>query len=134
MKGARIAGYVLISIFGFMAFFQMMLALGVRIPGAAWGSRYGTLPPGLRFASLVAVLIFIILILVVLEKLGTISLFRSPRFVNAMLWIFGVYFLLNTVMNAMSSGAIEKYFMTPVAFTMSVLCFFVAKRSNAPSG
>lgn len=127
VKGARIAGYVLISIFGFMACFQMMLVLGVKITGAAWGSRHETLPPELRFASFVAVLIFVFLILIVLEKMGLIFLFRNPKFINGVLWFFGVYFLINTAMNAMSTGDIEKYLMTPLAFIMSVLCLVLAR-------
>lgn len=130
MKNPKVAGYTLITLSGFMVCFQLLLALGVKIPGASWGSRYEILPAGLRFASFIAVFIFIFLILVILEKLGTIFFFRRPEFVNAILWFFGVFFLFNTVMNALSPGAIEKYFMTPMAFIMSVLCMVVARKKT----
>lgn len=134
MKRSKAAGYVLIVSCGFMVCFQLLLALGVRIPGAAWGSRYEVLPAGLRFASLIAVLIFLFLMAIVLQKLGTISVFLKPGFVNAALWFFGVYFLFNTVMNALSPGQIEKYFMTPLALIMSISCVVLArKKTSTPS-
>jgi hypothetical protein len=115
-----------------MVCFHLLLVLGVNIPGAAWGSRYEVLPAGLRFASFTAALIFILLILIVLEKLGKISFIRKPGLANAVLWFFGVYFLLNTIMNAISPGDLEKYFMTPLAFIMSALCMVTAGRKPGP--
>lgn len=128
MKDSKIAGYMLIALCGFMLCFQLLLALGVKIPGAAWGSRYEVLPTGLRFASFIAFIIFLFLIFIVLQKLGSISIFLNPAFVDIVLWFFAAYFLLNTVMNALSPGKIEKYFMTPLAFTLSILCMVLARK------
>ena len=128
MSGSKPAGYALAALFLFLIVFQALLALGVDMPGAAWGSRHETLTPGLRAASLLAILILVFGMCVVFEKVGTVSIFRRPGFVNFTLWFFAAYFLLNTFMNAISPGEIEKYFMTPLALTISVLCMVVAKK------
>ncbi len=123
----RRASFALITIFGALLIFQLLLALGIPLSGSAWGGQYQVLPATLRLASLVAALIFLFAILVVLEKLGMITLFKRRKLINGILWFFGAYLLLNTVGNLFSSGLIERVVMTPLALISSILCMVLAR-------
>ena len=123
----RPAGFALVTIFVALLIFQLLLALGMPLTGAAWGSQSDVLPPNLRLASLVASFIFLFAILVVLEKLGIVTLIKRRKVINGILWFFGGYLLLNTFANLFSPGLIERLVMAPLALVSSLLCVIVAR-------
>ncbi len=109
-----------------LAIFQLLLALGKPYGKAAWGGKHEILPVPLRFASLGAILIFIILTLSILEKAHIIFVINNENFVTYAIWIFSFFFSVNTLGNFLSKSKIEKVIMTPVSLLLSISCFIVA--------
>jgi hypothetical protein len=127
LLNSRTAGFALIILFGSVMVFQLLLALGLPLTGAAWGGQIDTQPEVLRIASFVAGLILAFAILVVLEKMGIVHLIKRRKVINGILWFFAAYSMLNTVANLLSPGTIERFVMTPLALVASALCVVVAR-------
>ena len=120
-KAAIIAGVVLVL----LILFQLLLAAGLPLGRAAWGGEHRVLPANLRWGSVFAVLILAIAAYVVLAQAGLIARGVGTKPVRVATWFFACYFTLNTVMNALSDSAPERYIMTPVSAVL-VVCFFLA--------
>jgi hypothetical protein len=111
--------------FSGMAIFQLLLALGLPLGKAAWGGKYRIVPSRLRIASLISAVIFIIGVLVVLEKSGFITIFNSPNFVGYTIWGLTVLFGFSAASNLASTSKLEKRIMTPVALILFFSCLIL---------
>jgi hypothetical protein len=123
----RPLGFTLLALFGGVLILQLLLALGVPLTGAAWGTQLDAQPGALQVASAVAALVVVFAMLVIAEKIGLLALFKRPRFINGVLWFFAAYLLLNAIGNALSPGGIEKWVMTPLALVAALLCGLLAR-------
>lgn len=123
----RNAGILLVVIYSGLLIFQALLAAGVPLGELAWGGQAAVLTPELRTASIVAIVIFLVAIVMVLEKIGVIHVLNRPRLVTGFLWVFGAYMFLNTLGNLLSTSGLERLIMTPLAFISGVLCIFLAR-------
>lgn len=75
----------------------------------AWGGRLKTAQEMYVFES-VSIVVNLLLILTLLAK-GPYSPFkRTQRWVNIVLWVFFILFLLNTVGNLLAKTTFEKWF------------------------
>ena len=111
--------------------FQVLLAVGLPLGNFAWGGQYGSvLPAGLRWASLVAVIILGFAAWAVLARADLVKPGAGARSARVAVWIFAAYFVLNTVMNVLSKSPPERYTMTPVS-TILVVCFIIVARSRS---
>ncbi len=119
------AWIIVIGFFGLMCF-QILLALGFPLGQAAWGGKYIKLPPRLRIASLFSAGVFVAASIFVLERAGVISFFKSQTVVTTGVWILVGFLGLNTLSNLASKSKLEKRVMTPVSFTLGLLCLIVA--------
>ncbi len=123
---AEVAAWITVFIFSGLALFQLLLALGAPFGNLAWGGKYRILPIGLRIGSLISVIIFIIAGISVTEKAGIINILNQPDVITILLWFFVVLFGLSTIGNIMSKSKWEKRIMTPIAFSIFVLCLIIA--------
>jgi len=131
LLNTRTAGFILVALLGGVMIFQLMMAFGLSLQGAAWGGQLDTDSTSLQVASIIASLILLFAIMVVLEKLGIVRLLRMRRVIDGILWFLAAYLLLNTVLNLLSPGGIERWVMTPVALVGSILCIIVARAPTA---
>jgi len=76
--------------------------------------------------SLIAVGIFILGIIVALERAAIITVFNNELLTAIVVWIFAIYLTLNTLMNAVSKSKWEKRIMTPISFVITVCCYILA--------
>jgi hypothetical protein len=121
-----IAGLIAVVLFCIMSIFQLLLAVGLPLGQLAYGGKYEKLPNNLRIMSLSAIAIFVYEILVILERVGFISIFNNTIIIIISLWIIAFYLAFNTVLNAISRSKWEKLIMTPISLTLTVCCFIVA--------
>lgn len=107
--------------------FQLALALGAPLGGAAWGGTHPTLPTGLRWASLIPIVLYVLGGWVVLRRAG----FRVPGIPMTLArrgtWAFAIILGLSAVANLASHSGWERYLMAPVALFLAVLCVVVAR-------
>jgi hypothetical protein len=110
-----------------LAAFQAAIALGAPVGKAAWGGRTpGVLPRDLRIASAVSVLVYLLAVLIVLDRAG-MPLIDLPDAISYWgTWLLVVLLAVGAVMNAASSSRFERFGWAPFAAVMAVLTFVVA--------
>lgn len=110
-----------------LAGFQAALAAGVPWGRAAWGGKHpGRLPQNLRVASAVSVAIWVIAVLIVLDRAG-IPVVDVPDAVSQIgTWVLVVLLAIGTIMNFASSSPYERFGWAPAALATALLTLVVA--------
>jgi len=121
-----IAALIAVVVFALVSVIQLLLALGLALGKLAFGGKYERLPTNMRIMSIVAIGIFVLASLSVLERAGIIIIFNNPIFVLVIVWVIAVYLAFNTFLNAMSKSKKEKLIMTPLSLISAICCFIVA--------
>jgi len=121
-----IAAIIAVVIFAAMSVFQLLLALGLPLGKFAYGGKYEKLPTNMRIMSLVAIGIFALGSISVLERAGMIIIFNNLIFTLVIVWIIAIYLAFNTLLNAISKSKQEKLIMTPLSLILAICCFIVA--------
>jgi hypothetical protein len=119
------AAIALTVILALLAVFQLALALGAPLGRFAWGGQHRVLPTRLRIGSLVSIVIYGLVAVLALDKVGLIDV--VPDVVSDIgMWIVFAYFVLGIPLNAISRSKPERYTMTPVVAVLAVLSLLVA--------
>jgi hypothetical protein len=99
--------------------------LGAPIGRFAWGGTHRVLPARLRIGSAVSIVIYAVIAVLALDRVGAIDL--VPDVVSTVgMWIVFAYFVLGIPLNAISRSRAERYTMTPVVAVLAVLSLIVA--------
>ena len=113
------------AILTILALFQIALVFGVPIGRFAWGGAHRVLPTKLRVGSIVAVLLYAVFALFILDKAQLVNVL--PDAITAVgTWGMTAYFTLGIAMNAISRSKPERFVMTPVALILALLFPFVS--------
>jgi len=105
---------------------QLLLAIGLPLGKLAYGGKYERLPTNMRIMSLVAIGIFALGSISVLERAGMITVFNNLILTLVIVWIIAIYLAFNTLLNAISKSKQEKLIMTPLSLILAICCFIVA--------
>jgi hypothetical protein len=113
-------------VLGVLVVFQLALAFGAPWGRFAWGGQHpGVLPARLRIGSAVSVLVYAVIALLAFDLAGVIDLVPTAVAQVGMWIVFG-FFVLGTIMNAISRSKAERYAATPIAFVLAVLTLVIA--------
>ncbi|TDK25507.1 hypothetical protein E2F48_09650 [Arthrobacter crusticola] len=108
--------------FSVIAAFQASLALGAPFGEAAFGgSNSGQLPPGLRAASAVSMVVWLLAALMVLARGRSVPA-PAGRAVRWGVRGFIVLLAVGTLLNAASSSPWERFLWAPLALVLLLLC------------
>lgn len=119
------AAIALTVILALLAVFQLALVLGAPLGRFAWGGTHRVLPARLRIGSAVSIVIYAVIAVLALDRVGAIDL--VPDVVSTVgMWIVFAYFVLGIPLNAISRSRAERYTMTPVVAVLAVLSLIVA--------
>jgi hypothetical protein len=130
----RIAAVAAAGGFLIQAAFQAALALGAPLGSASWGGAYqGQLPVGLRIASGVAVVVYVLAALIVVGRAGFRGVPLARGFVRWGTWVLAVLTFLGALENFASSSGWERYGWAPFTLILALLCLFVALRAGPVS-
>ena len=113
---------------GFLAIatFQIAIAAGAPLGRAAWGGTQARLPPRLRAASAVAVVVWILAALVALAR-ARFDASPIPFTVSRWaIWVLVVLLPIGALMNAASRSPWERFLWAPVALVLALLCLALA--------
>ena len=108
-----------------LSVFQLALVFGAPLGRFAWGGQHRVLPARLRVGSAVSILIYALIDIIAWDRVGAINVFPAP-FSEVAMWVIFAYFVLGTLMNALSRSKPERYTMVPVSAVLAVLSFFIA--------
>jgi hypothetical protein len=109
--------------------FQLALAAGLPFGRYAWGGVYPVLPRGLRIASALATIVYVVAAVTILEAAGVTDLIASTDLPRNAVWVLAGFFGIGTVMNAVSRSTTERR-MAAVALVLAVLSVIVARGSS----
>ncbi len=126
MSQPQTAAMLFCVLLALLAVFQSALIAGAPFGRFAWGGQQERLSPRLRIGSVVAIAIYALFALVVLERAGLVSLMPHPAIAGIGIWVIVGYMALGVVMNAISRSKPERYTMTPVAIALLGLGVVVA--------
>ena len=105
---------------------QLLLALGVLPITMAWGGRQKELTPGLRVASMAAILVFSVFIYIVRYRAGLVGSVPTPTSIGVLAWIVTGFMALNTLGNFASLSRTERWLFGPVTLMITATCLVVA--------
>jgi hypothetical protein len=126
------AAVIAAGLIGVVILFQIGLALGAPWGQAAWGGQHaGRLPTRLRFASVVAVLILVLLAWIVLSAGRVASTSPLPdSWLGPAAWLGTAYFGLGGVVNVISRSRVERVWAAISLLT--AVCFGLVAASDHP--
>jgi len=108
-----------------LAVFQLVVAAGAPLGRFVWGGAHRILPKKLRIGSVVAVVLYAVFAVVLLDRAGAID--ALPDAVSAVgAWVLFGYLVLGTILNALSRSRAERYTMAPLTLVLAVLTLLVA--------
>ena len=105
--------------------FHLLVLTGIIPFNIVWGGRLEAENEMYIFES-VSILINLLLVLTVLIKINRINAGAKHKMVNAILWVFVILFVLNTIGNLTSETTLETYIATPLTLLLACLCARVA--------
>jgi len=110
---------------GILIIFQGCLAAGVPWGAASMGGRYpGKYPPRMRVIAVINMMILGFLAAVVLSEAGIMFFWLKP-ISGIGIWVIVVYFIIGTIMNAITPSKIERIW-APVALIQLATSIIVA--------
>lgn len=106
------------------AVFEVLLVAGLPLGEFTMGGRYKVLPPMMRGAAVFSLLTQVFAGLILLQAAGFMGMWFTFGVTRIICYVFGGFFVINTVMNFFSTSRKEKLVMTPLALIEAV-CFLV---------
>jgi hypothetical protein len=108
-----------------LACLQAQLAAGRPLGRFAWGGAHEVLPPGLRVASALSIVLYGAIALVLLDVADVVDAFPGG-WTGTAAWVLAGFFLLGVAMNAASRSRDERRTGTPAALALCLLCVAIA--------
>ena len=95
------------------AVFEVLLVAGLPLGEFTMGGRYKVLPPMMRGAAVFSLLTQVFAGLILLQAAGFMGMWFTFGVTRIISYVFGGFFVINTVMNFFSTSKKEKFVMTP---------------------
>lgn len=118
---ALVAALVLLAA---LAALQMLVAFGLPLGHFVWGGQHRILPARLRVGSVISVAIYIGAAILLLSRGGVIP--GDSTFVRVAVWVLFAFFILSTIMNAISRSRPERFTMTPISIALATATLIIA--------
>lgn len=117
--------FALTAMLGLLATFQIALAAGAPLGKLAWGGEHTTLPLNLRFGAISAVIRYVFIAFIALDRSGTIAVL--PReFSFWVMWLIVAHFGFGVILSLLSKSRYEKMTLAPYTFAMGLLSLLIA--------
>jgi hypothetical protein len=124
--GAKPAGYILITSYGLLIIFHILVLAQVVHPSIVWGGQVGGSPASARTLEIISLLLTLIFAFVVAAKMDLIMPGKFKGAITVGLWIIFAYLILNTAGNLASANSLEKLIFTPVTLIEAFLALRLA--------
>jgi hypothetical protein len=108
-----------------LACLQALLAVGRPLGRFAWGGAHEVLPPRLRLASALSIMLYGAIALVLLDAADVVDPLPGS-WTGTAAWVLAGFFLVSVALNAASRSRHERRTGTPVALVLCLLCVAIA--------
>jgi hypothetical protein len=109
-----------------LTIFQAALVAGTPIGHFAWGGQDRVLPRAKRVGSVIAIVLYALFSLIVLQRADLIGVIPSSGFTTVAAWVLFGYFVLGIALNALSRSRPERLTMAPLCVVLALLTGIVA--------
>jgi hypothetical protein len=120
-----ILAFVACGILALLALFQLALIAGAPFGDFAWGGHNEVLPARGRVNSAVAIVVYALFALIILNAVGRVDVL-STLVGTIATYVVAAFFFVNFVVSAVSPSPKERALMSPVNLLLAALCLFVA--------
>jgi hypothetical protein len=120
---------ITLGILGALLVFHFLIITGLIPYDQVWAGRLQSKSELLYFEGIsIAVNTFMVFVLLIKYRFE--SLKKEPRIINWVIWLFALFFLLNTMGNLFAKSIWELIFGTLVTAALTVSCIYIAKRKR----
>ncbi len=123
---AKLAGNILLILFGALILFHILVLFNLLPSGMVWGGQAGNSSASLRTLEIISLAITILFAVAVAAKVGYIKAEGFRGAINVFVWIIFAYLLLNIIGNLASSSSTEKLIFTPITVIAALLTLRLA--------
>jgi hypothetical protein len=106
--------------------FQAALIIGAPLGHFAWGGQDRVLPVRKRLGSVVSIGLYLVFLVVVVQRAGLAEVIPWPAVVDVGIWVLVAYFVLGIGLNAVSKSKPERWTMAPLCAVLAALTLIVA--------
>ena len=94
-----------------------------------WAGRLSSLEEMKTFET-ISILVNVFLLTVLLIKRKLIKAQKENKIINALIWVFAVFFGLNTIGNLFSESLLELILGTLLTLVSTILCIIIVKKDS----
>ncbi len=121
---------IMFFILGIILIFHFLIITGQIPYDVVWAGRLESVEEMKSF-ELFSILLNIFMLVVLLIKYNHVHRGKRNKFVDILIWVFVVFFALNTVGNLFAQNKFELIFGTLLTLCSSILCFVIVKKEKA---
>jgi len=114
-----------IVIYTLCILFHLLVLIKLIPYKMVWGGRLKTNADMYKF-ELVSLLLNVVFLFISLIKANYFSFYVSTSFLNSVLWIMAILFLVNSVGNLLSKTKLEKTIFTPLTILLTLFSVVLA--------
>ena len=94
-----------------------------------WAGKLNSVEEMKKF-EMFSILINIFILMILLVKFRQIKLDKRNKVIDTLIWVFAIFFALNTIGNLFSKSIVELIFGTLLTLVLSVLCILIVKKEK----
>lgn len=115
---------IILSILSLLAFLHVLILWGIIPYQLVWGGRLNTYEEMLTFETIsLMTTVFMIFIFTIKHKNLVKS--KTNKFIDILIWCFGVYFGVNTLGNLFSKTGTEMVLGSIISLCLCVFCIII---------
>ena len=126
MKKKR-AIHILLTILAALLLLHTLIYLEIIPFDKVWAGKLKTVEE-MRTFELFSVLMNIFMLAILYIKLQLLKSNRTNRIIDIFIWLFALFFALNTIGNLFANNILELIFGTFLTTTFCILCFIIARK------
>ena len=123
---AKPAGNILLTSFGILIIFHVLVLLGIIPADIIWGGQVGSLPLSLLTLEIIALVVTLLFALAVAAKTGYVKAGKFKPVATIGVWIVFAFLILNTLGNLASGVKAESLIFAPITLILAFCALRVA--------
>ena len=123
------ATVVIIVVLSLMLMFHILVLLAIIPYDIVWAGKINS-EVDMKKLEMISIVVNAFAILILLLHAGYIQNNISVKIFKVIIWLFVIFFSLNTIGNLSAKSHFELYVFTPLTFILAVLCFRIVIDRN----
>jgi len=126
MIGAKLAGYIILTILSILAIFHILVLCRVIPADIVWAGQADAPTGNLSLLESIALIVTVLFGFLTLMKIGLVFCDKAKIVVKIGIWLMCAYFVLNTIGNFSTGLSREGLIFGPVSLILALLTLRLA--------